>query len=186
MQYLVRLSIRHELVLIIYLLLPLLGQHIVDLILIKVLNQGALVFPPGEFGGEFRDSLSLNVLQDVDVLGETLHRLFIPVILKLAPFPPVGFFLDEAATAVFQDPRHDVLVVRIVELALLNDGIEEMVARCLGRLDFWIGRILTIKLIRLRRGRIHLANEGGLELEILKRLDHTPKEGPNQRGESTD
>ena len=120
------------------------------MILVEVLNQGALVFPPGEFGGEFRDSLSLNVLQDVDVFGETLHRSFIPVVLKLALLPPELFFLDEAATAIFQDPRHDVLVVRIVELALLNDGIEEMVARCFRRLDFWIGRIFTIKLIRLR------------------------------------
>ena len=117
--------------------------------MIEVLNQGALVFPHGEFGGEFRDSLSLNVLQDVDVFGEIFHRFFIPVVLKLALLPPEGFFFDEAATEVFQDPRCDVLVVRIVELALLNDGIEEMVARCLKRLDFWIRRILTIILIRL-------------------------------------
>ena len=148
--------------------------------MIEVLNQGALVFPPGEFGGEFRDSLSLNVLQDVDVFGETLHRPFIPVVLKLAPLPPEVIFLDAAATECFQEPRLDVLVVRIVVFALLDDGIEEVVARGLRRLDLSTDRILTVELIRLRRGRIHLPNKCGLELEILKWLDQAPKEGPNQ------
>ena len=81
-----------------------LTKHIVDLILIEVLNQGALVFPPGELGGEFGDSLSLNVLQDVDVLSETNDRLFVPVVLKLALPPTKTTFTAFAATAHFQDP----------------------------------------------------------------------------------
>ena len=96
--------------------------------MIEVLNQGALVFPPGELGGEFRDSLCLNVFQDVDVLSETINCLFIPVVLKLALSPAESSFTAEAAAAFFQDPRYDVRVVRVVEFTLLNHGVEEVIA----------------------------------------------------------
>ena len=96
--------------------------------MVEVLNQGALVFPPGEFGGEFRDSLCLNVFQDVDVFSETLDRLFVPVVHKLALLPAASSFTADAAAEYFQDPCYEVLVVRVVEFTLLNHGVEEVIA----------------------------------------------------------
>ena len=83
------------------LLVPRPRWHIVELILTEVLNEGALVRLPVEFGSEFSDSHCLNVSQDVDFFSETFFRLFIPVVLKDSHFPPVRSLTEEAATAAF-------------------------------------------------------------------------------------
>ena len=100
---------------------------IVELILIEVLNKGALVFLPGEFCGEFRNSLSLNVFQDVNVFSEKIDRLFIPFVLKFALSPAATASTDAAITVCIHNLCKQVLVVRIIEVTLLNHGIEEMV-----------------------------------------------------------
>ena len=162
---------------------PLPTWLIVELVLIEVLNQGALVFLPGEFGGEFRDSLCLNVFQDVNVFSETFDRLFIPFVLKFALSPAASISTDAAETVFFQDLCHQVRVVRIIVVTLLNHGIEEMILSFLSRLR--IVRVCAIIIVRLGRSRIHRANELGLELESLVRLNYAPEECPNQRGEAT-
>ena len=61
-----------------------------------------------------------------------------------------------------------------------------MVSRLLLGLDVRIGGIFTIKIVGLRRGRIHFSYERGPEFEIFERLDQKTQEGPYQRGEATD
>ena len=156
---------------------------IVELILIEVLNQGALVFVPGEFSGEFRDSLCLNVFQDVNVFSETIDRLVIPFVLKFALPPAASISTDAAETEFVEEPCHQVLSVRIIEVTLLNHGIEEMILSFLSVLRNVSACAIII--VRLGRSRIHRANELGLEPEILVRLNYAPEECPNQRGEAT-
>ena len=187
-RHLIRLSILsmtpHEQILISNLpSFPLPIWLIVELILIEVRNQGALLFVPGEFSGEFRDSLCLNVFQDVNVFSETFDRLMIPFVLKFAPLPAASISTDAADTEFVQDPCHQVRVVRIIEVTLLNHGIEEMILSFLIRLRNV--RVCAIIIVRLGRSRIHRANELGLKPEILVRLNYAPEECPNQRGKAS-
>ena len=55
-----------------------------------------------------------------------------------------------------------------------------MVSRLLLGLDVRIGGIFTIKIVGLRRGRIHFSYERGPEFEIFERLDQKTQEGPYQ------
>ena len=165
---------------------PKIVWHIVDLVLVEVLDQGSLIFSPVGFACELRHSHCLNVFQDVNVLIHALHRFLISVVLKLALLPLSFILIDKAATVVFQDPRQDVLDVRVVEFAFLNHSIVEMILSVFHRFDIWILRMLANILFRLGRGRIHFTNQYGLEFESFERIDQKCKESPDKRGEASD
>ena len=138
-QFLPRLPFPH------FLLLK--GQHIVDLVFLEGLDQGSLIGLQEQSGHEFCESLRFYELHDVDLPIELIDRFFIAIILKLALSQPAGLSSRLAATADAQEPRRDILVVAVVELAFLNHGAIQVIDSFLVRIDLWL------VIVTLGRGR---------------------------------
>ena len=114
------------------------GQHIVDLVFLEGLDQGSLIGLQEQSGHEFCESLRFYELHDVDLPIELIDRFFIAIILKLALSQPAGLSNRLAATADAQEPRRDILVVAVVELAFLNHGAIQVIDSFLVRIDLWL------------------------------------------------
>ena len=114
------------------------GQHIVDLVFLEGLDQGSLIGLQEQSGHEFCKSLRFYELHDVDLPIELIDRFFIAIILKLALSQPAGLSSRLAATADAQEPRRDILVVAVVELAFLNHGAIQVIDSFLVRIDLWL------------------------------------------------
>ena len=123
------------------------GQHIVDLVFLEGLDQGSLIGLQVQSGHEFCESLCFHELHDVDLAVELIDRFFIAIILKLALSQPARLSSRFAATEFAQEPRRDILVVAVVELAFLNHGAIQVIDSFLVRIDLWL------VIVTLRRSR---------------------------------
>ena len=80
------------------------------------------MLPQDQLGDEFRSPLRLDMLQDVNFLGNVIHCLFISFVPEVAFFPPKTLLLDAAAEAASKDPCAIVLGEAVPEFTTLNDG----------------------------------------------------------------
>jgi len=63
-------------------------DHVIELEPLERLNEGALVLAQDQFGHELRNTLVLDVLEDIDLFIELLDSSLVAVVLEQTILPP--------------------------------------------------------------------------------------------------